>query len=50
MAIAAYLGGSGEFDAAVADFAMTYADQNQADHSALRQAATNGRIVAWEGI
>ena len=50
IAIAAYLGGSGEFDAAVADFAMTYADQNQADHSALRQAATNGRIVAWEGI
>ena len=50
MAIAAYLGGSGEFDAAVADFAMAYAEQNEADHAALRRAATQGRIVAREGI
>ncbi len=50
VAIAAYLGGSGVFDAAIADYAMAYADQNEADHWALRQAATQGRIVVREGI
>jgi len=50
MAIAAYLGGSAVFDNAVADFAMAYAEQNDADHAALRSAATQGRIFAREGI
>ena len=50
VAISAYLGGSGAFDAAVADYAMAYAEQNDADHAALREAATRGRILAREGI
>jgi hypothetical protein len=50
MAIAAYLGGSDVFDAAVADYAMRYAEQNDADHAALRRAAAQGRILACEGI
>jgi hypothetical protein len=50
VAIAAYLGGSGVFDNAVADYAMAYAVQNAQDHAALRLAVTNGRIVAREGI
>ena len=32
IAIAAYLGGSGSFDEAMADFATTYADQTERDH------------------
>jgi uncharacterized protein (DUF2252 family) len=32
IAIAAYLGGSGAFDEAMADFATCYADQNEADY------------------
>ena len=32
IAIAAYLGGGGVFDEAVADFASSYADQTEADH------------------
>ncbi|HEY4701944.1 MAG TPA: DUF2252 domain-containing protein, partial [Streptosporangiaceae bacterium] len=31
IALAAYLGGSGKFDQAIADFAETYADQNERD-------------------
>jgi uncharacterized protein (DUF2252 family) len=50
VAIAAYLGGSDVFDTAVADYALAYADQNAADHAALRRAATDGRIQAREGI
>ncbi|MGH3306095.1 MAG: DUF2252 family protein [Nocardioides sp.] len=32
IAIAAYLGSSGSFDEAMADFATTYADQTERDH------------------
>ena len=35
IAIAAYLGGSDKFDQAVADFAESYADQTERDHTAL---------------
>ncbi|UJA20334.1 DUF2252 domain-containing protein [Thermoleophilia bacterium SCSIO 60948] len=35
IAIAAYLGSSERFDNAVADFAASYADQNERDHAAL---------------
>jgi hypothetical protein len=44
--IAAYLGKSDRFDRALADFAMTYADQNERDHAALCAAVESGRIVA----
>jgi len=50
IAIAAYLGGSGKFDQAVADFAETYADQTERDHAALADAAASGRVHAQAGI
>jgi len=49
-AIAGYLGGSTTFDEAVADFSMHYAARNDRDHTALRQAVTDGRVSAREGV
>jgi hypothetical protein len=49
-AIAAYLGTSNRFDHAVADFATTYADQNDRDHAALAQAVASGRVQATPGL
>ena len=46
IAIAAYLGSSAEFDQAIAQFAVSYADQNERDHRALAEAAASGRIIA----
>ncbi len=45
-AIAAYLGTSDRFDRALADFAETYADQNERDHAALAAAVKAGQIEA----
>ncbi|RYV50101.1 DUF2252 domain-containing protein [Pengzhenrongella frigida] len=50
VAIAGYLGSSGRFERAVADFAVGYADQNAADHAALVRAVAAGQIVASSGI
>jgi len=44
IALAAYLGGSAKFDQAIADFAETYADQNELDYAALQTAAKEGKI------
>lgn len=44
IAIAAYLGKGDGFDRALASFAESYADQNEADYEALKQAAGEGRI------
>ena len=44
IALAAYLGGSAKFDQAIADFAETYADQNERDYAALKTAAKEGKI------
>jgi hypothetical protein len=49
-AIAGYLGGSTTFDEAVADFSMHYTARNDRDHAALRQAVTDGRVSAREGV
>ena len=38
------------FDRAIAEFAVTYADQNERDHSALVDAITSGRVTAQLGI
>jgi uncharacterized protein (DUF2252 family) len=46
IAIAAYLGTGPVFDAALADFATAYADQNARDFAALQAAAADGTIVA----
>ncbi len=48
--IAAYLGKNEEFDQAVARFAMSYADQAEADHKALVEAAKSGKIEAELGV
>ncbi len=50
IAIASYLGKSDGFDRAIAEFADAYADQNERDHAALRQAADEGRIAVRDGL
>ncbi len=46
--IAGYLGRGDNFDRAVADFAVAYADQNERDHAAFVEAIRSGRIPAHE--
>jgi uncharacterized protein (DUF2252 family) len=48
--IATYLGSSSTFDRALAAFAETYADQNERDYDALRQAVESGRVKAETGL
>ena len=43
VALAAYLGGSSKFGQAIADFAETYADQNERDYTALQAAVKDGQ-------
>jgi uncharacterized protein (DUF2252 family) len=48
--ISGYLGSTDKADAAVARFAVTYADQTERDHAALVSAVRSGRIEAIEGV
>ncbi len=50
IALAAYLGGSDKFDQAIAEFAETYADQNERDYAALQAAVKNGKAEATTEI
>jgi uncharacterized protein (DUF2252 family) len=50
IAIAAYLGNSTKFDNAVADFANTYAEQNEKDHAALASAVATASVDAQSGV
>ena len=50
IALAAYLGGSAKFDQAIADFAETYADQNERDYAALQAAVKEGQVEATTEI
>jgi hypothetical protein len=50
IAIAAYLGNSDSFDKAIGAFATAYADQNERDYAALREAAESGRVLAERGV
>ena len=50
VALAAYLGGSAKFDQAIADFAETYADQNERDYAALKTAVKDGKAEATTEI
>jgi len=50
IAIAAYLGKSDAFERALADFAEKYADQNERDYAALKDAVGSGRIEAQAGL
>ena len=46
IAIGSYLGSSNAFDKAMARFAETYADQNERDYAALKQAVDSGLVEA----
>jgi uncharacterized protein (DUF2252 family) len=50
VAIASYLGRGPTFERALAEFAETYADQNERDYEALRHAASTGRITVESGL
>jgi uncharacterized protein (DUF2252 family) len=50
VAIAAYLGTSRAFDNALAEFAESYADQNERDYDALRRAVDSGSVIAETGV
>jgi uncharacterized protein (DUF2252 family) len=49
-AIHGYLGQGGSFGRALADFAISYADQTELDHQRLQEAIKSGRITAETGI
>ena len=44
------LGASDVFDRSMAEFAEAYADQNERDYQALKDAAASGRVVAKTGV
>jgi uncharacterized protein (DUF2252 family) len=50
IAIGSYLGSGEVFDRAMAAFAEAYADQNERDYEALRQAVASGRVTAENGV
>jgi uncharacterized protein (DUF2252 family) len=50
IAIASYLGTSDSFDRAMAVFAERYADQNERDYEALKQAVAQGAVTAQSGL
>ena len=50
IAIASYLGSNDAFDRALSLFAESYADQNERDYAALKQAVDSGRITAQVGV
>ena len=47
---ARYIGRNEHFEEAIARFAMSYADQTEADHELLLAAVESGRLVAETGI
>jgi uncharacterized protein (DUF2252 family) len=50
VAIASYLGSGPSFDRALATFAESYADQNERDYAAMREAVDSGRLSATTGL
>jgi uncharacterized protein (DUF2252 family) len=50
IAIGAYLGKNDVFDNAIADFASSYADQNERDYEGLQRAVKDGRVAAELGV
>jgi uncharacterized protein (DUF2252 family) len=50
VAISAYLGSSDAFDRSLAVFAEAYADQNERDYGAFKEAADSGRIPVESGL
>jgi hypothetical protein len=43
--ISGYLGGGDNFDEALGDFSVAYADQTERDHAALKAAVRRGQIA-----
>jgi hypothetical protein len=50
IALASYLGKGDTFDKAIADFSVSYADQNERDYLAITQAVKSGRLTAETGL
>jgi uncharacterized protein (DUF2252 family) len=50
IAIASYLGRGASFDAALAEFAEAYADQNELDYQAMLAAVDDGRLAVETGV
>jgi uncharacterized protein (DUF2252 family) len=50
IAIGEYLGSGDVFDQALAEFAERYADQNEKDYAALKEAADSGRVKVETGL
>ena len=48
--ISGYLGNSGQFDEAIGDFSVAYADQAERDHAALKAAVRRGKITVYQEI
>lgn len=46
--IAGYLGGSDDFEKAMGDFALAYADQAERDYGALKAAVRRGKVAAYQ--
>ena len=50
VAMSSYLGKGDTFDRAIADFSKRYADRNERDYEAFREAVASGRLEAVEGV
>ena len=50
IAIASYLGKGPVFDRAIADFASSYANQNERDYETFANAVKTGRLAAETGV
>jgi uncharacterized protein (DUF2252 family) len=50
IALAAYLGKNDKFDRSITDFSERYAEQNERDYQAFRQAIRSGRLEAIAGV
>ena len=50
IAIGSYVGAGDSLDRALATFAEAYADQNERDYNALREAVASGRVAAETGL
>ena len=48
--IGTYLGASDTFDRNLASFARVYADQNERDYAAFKDAVNDGRLEARTGL
>ena len=50
MTISGYLGGNDQFDEAIGDFSLPYADQAERDHHALKAAVRNRKLTVYQEV